>query len=224
MFFIYSLILITILSLALSDSIRKNSKLYYGIVSVISILISVYELIIKLNTTFKLKGFISLVEITFIHGNVAVSFFILVMFAGALNKKWKVTRKLMSIRAQLAIMGSILIFSHVLVYIVRFFIIKLPSAINGKPLTKLYIAYMLVGFITFLILIPLFLTSIKKIRSKLTGLKWKKLHRWSYLFYLLVYVHIVLVLFNSKEVDFVGLISYTVVFGIYSLLKLTKKK
>ena len=92
-------------------------------------------------------------------------------------------------------------------YFVRFIVLKL---IPGRPLKPLYLTYLIVGIIAFLVMIPLFITSFKKIRIKMKYPEWKKLQRFAYLFYLLVYIK----LFE--------LIVYTIVFGAYFILKLIK--
>lgn len=71
-------------------------------------------------------------------------------------------------------------------------------------------------------MIPLFITSLKKVRRKMKGLQWKRLQRWAYLFYLLAYVHILLILLNEKEIDWLRLSTYTIIFGGYMSLRLLK--
>ena len=111
MYLIYSLVFVIALTLIFTDTIRKKAIAFYGISSIIAVLVTVYE-ILRLTSNYQLGGFIGTLEKVFMRGNVSIAFFILVMFAGALNKKLKVTKKLMSIRAENAIMGSILIMPH----------------------------------------------------------------------------------------------------------------
>ncbi len=217
MYFIYSLILVTILSLLFTKTIRNHSKFFHSIASIIAILTTIYE-ILRLTSNFKLHGFVAALEKASMKGNIAIAFFVLVMFAGALNSRWSITKKLLSTRAELAILGSILILPHCVMYFVRF-IIKL---LNNQPIKTLYLIYLIIGLIAFIIMIPLFITSLKKIRSKMKYKDWKKLQRFAYPFYLLAYVHILISLLNSKEVDLLKLITYTVVFGVYLILKLIK--
>ena len=214
---VYSLIFIVALSLVFTSSIKKHSKIFYTIASIIGGGTIIYE-IYRLLTNVKLHGFIGEFEKASMKGNFSIAFFILVMFAGALNPKWKITKKLLSIRAESAILGSILIFPHVIMYLVRF-MVKLS---NHKPITTLYVVYLIVGLIAFIIMIPLFKTSLKKYRSKMKFAQWKKLQRWAYPFYLLVYIHIVLSILNGKEIDMLKLTLYTILFGSYFILKLIK--
>lgn len=213
----YSLIFIVALSLIFTSSIRKHSKFFYSIASVLAGTTIIYE-IYRLVTDTKLQGFIGEFEKASMKGNFSIAFFMLVMFAGALSPRWNVTKKLLSIRAEAAILGTILIIPHGVMYSVRF-IVKL---LNNKPITTLYIVYLIIGLIAFIIMIPLFITSLKKVRSKMKYVEWKRLQRWAYPFYVLIYIHIVLSIFNDDEFDIIKLSIYTVVFVSYFILKLIK--
>jgi DMSO/TMAO reductase YedYZ heme-binding membrane subunit len=217
MYLIYSLLFITVLSLFFTSAIRKNSKIFYWIASVIASGTTIYE-IFRLISDTKFQGLIFDFEKASMKGNFSIAFFVLVMFAGALNPKWSITKKLLSIRAESAILGSILILPHGIMYLVRF-IVKL---INNKPISALYIIYLIVGVIAFIIMIPLFITSLKKFRRKMKHIEWKKLQRWAYPFYLLTYIHIVLALLNDDEIDILKLSVYSILFISYFILKLIK--
>ena len=217
MYLIYSLLFITVLSLFFTSAIRKNSKTFYSIASIIALGTIIHE-IFRLVSDTKFQGLIFDFEKASMKGNFSIAFFVLVMFAGALNAKWSITKKLLSIRAESAILGSILILPHAIMYLVRF-IVKL---INNKPISALYIIYLIVGVIAFIIMIPLFITSLKKFRSKMKYIEWKKLQRLAYPFYFLTYMHIVLALLNDNEVDILKLSVYSVLFISYFILKLIK--
>ncbi|WP_026887604.1 ferric reductase-like transmembrane domain-containing protein [Clostridium beijerinckii] len=223
MIFICTLILVTILSLLFTSSIKKHYYLYYSLAVGIAIITSFYE-ILRITSDAKLEGVILTLEKTSIRGLISVSFFILVMYAGALNQKWTITKKLRSIRAELAIIGSIMLLPHGIVYCIRFIILKLPKIISEGTFPILYLSYIGVGIIGFIVMIPLFITSFKKIRRKMQGKQWKRLQRWAYLFYFLTYLHILLILLNEKEIDWVRLSSYTIVFISYMWLKILKNK
>ncbi|WP_250675424.1 ferric reductase-like transmembrane domain-containing protein [Paraclostridium ghonii] len=214
---VYSLIFVAIFALIFTTTIRKHSKIFYSIASVISGITIIYE-IYRLISDTKLQGFIGELEKAFMKGNVAIAFFLLVMFAGALNPKWKLTKKLLSIRAEAAILGCILLLPHGVMYLVRF----INKILLHKPITILYIIYLIIGLIAFIIMIPLFITSLKKVRSKMSYADWKKIQRWAYPFYLLSYVHIVLALLNDEEIDIMKLSIYTIGFVGYFSLKMIK--
>jgi len=111
---------------------------------------------------------------------------------------------------------------HGIVYFIRFILLKLPKIISQGTFPILYLSYIAIGIIGFIIMIPLFIISLKKVRRKMQGVQWKKLQRWAYLFYFLAYVHILLVLLNDKEIDWLKLGTYTIIFAGYMSLKLLK--
>lgn len=221
MIFIYSLIVVTIFSLILAENIKKNPKIYYCLATVISASTIAFELY-KMFYKIKLSGFINQVERASAKGIIAISFFILVMYAGALIPKWNITRKLMSIRAELAIIASILMLSHGIVYLISFIINTVPKLINGQDVKMISLTISIVGILAFILMIPLFITSFKKIRKTIKPKAWKKLQTWAYLFYVLAYVHIVFILMKAKNPDWIKNISYTFVFGAYLVLRLIR--
>lgn len=214
---VYSLLFVVVFALIFTPSIRKNSKIYYSIATALASATIVYE-IYRLITDTKLQGFIGEFEKAFMKGNVSIGFFILVMFAGALNPRWKLTKKLLSIRAESAILACILLIPHGVMYAVRF----INKILVHKPITALYVVYLMVGLVAFVMMIPLFITSFKSVRAKMTNKEWKRLQRWAYPFYLLTYIHILLALLNDDEVDIMKLSIYTVLFVGYFIMKLIK--
>lgn len=155
-------------------------------------------------------------------GYLSFAFFLVVMFAGALNTGWKVTQNWMRIRAQLSIIGSILILPHALLYLIHI----LPSlsffmTMRGKDLA-LSLGYLLAGVAAFVVMLPLFVTSFKKIRQKMKAVRWKKLQKWAYLFYALIYAHVVLAILLAAEVDWFRLAAYTAIFAAYLVFKKIK--
>lgn len=223
MIFILTLVLVVFLALFLTKSIKNRSYIYYSIAGVIAIITSIYE-ILRITSNIKLTGFLLTLEKTSIRGLISVSFFILVMYAGALDSKWTITKKLRSIRTELAILGSILILPHGVIYFARFLILKLPKIISEGTFPILYFAYIAIGIIAFIVMIPLFITSFKNVRRKMQGKQWKSLQRWAYLFYFLTYVHILFILLNEKEIDWLRMITYTIIFIGYMSLKLLQHK
>lgn len=216
MVLIYSLIFAAVLSLVFTSSIKKHYWFYYSVSGLIAISTTIYE-ILRLTSNMKLYGFISILEKASIKGIFSISFFILIMFAGALQTRWTITKKLLRIRAELAIIASILLLPHGLIYLIRFII----KAANGS-LSVIYLSYIIIGTIGFIVMIPLFITSFKKVRLKMKGRQWKKLQRWAYLFYLLVYLHILIILVGKEKIDWLKLSTYTIIFGVYIILRFIK--
>lgn len=171
--------------------IRKHNIVLYIVATIISILVFVFQDVSKLTDLL-------------IHGLGGLSFLYLVMLTGALNKKSTLFKKLMGVRREYSIIGFILISPHAL----NFFI-ELLSDFEGIKT--------LFGVVAFVIMIPLFVTSFMAIRTKFSYKTWKALHKWSYLAYILIFIHIILVS------GFPNIIAYLVLFVPYFILKIIKE-
>ena len=149
-------------------------------------------------------GFFSyLQEITIINlGYVGLSFFLIVMFMGVLEKS-EVKKRLMGIRAEYAILGTIFALVHGL----KFIVFSIDFYFFWEAPVNFYL-----GIAALTICIPLFITSFMWLRKKIKGKSWKKLHKLSYLFYLLVALHLILI--TNQRMWY-----YIVIFSIYFLLK-----
>lgn len=177
--------------------IRKYEFIHYGITGVIALAFGVVE-----GHNFFNEGFLG------------VSFFIIVMFTGVLTKS-KLKRNLSQVRAQYAIIGFILISGHALPYL--FYLLE-----EGMIFVHLTI---IIGIICYVIFVPLFITSFMIIRRRMTFKQWKGLHKFAYLSYGLIFLHLFLIN-NSRQMF------YVVLFALYTVLKIiavldkhyTKKK
>lgn len=217
---IYSITVVVFFSLFLNKQIKKYSTFFYSIALIIASITTYYE-ILRMFSNVQLTGFLYYLEKSSIKGLMSVGFFILVMYAGALNVKYSLAKILIKTRAELAIIASILLLPHCIVYLIGFTrgfsrIIKNPMASIG------YISFVIVGLIGFIIMIPLFITSFKKIRSKMTVSNWKKLQKKAYIFYFLTYLHIFIILIKKDNIDVLKLSIYTIIFVGYGILKLLK--
>jgi DMSO/TMAO reductase YedYZ heme-binding membrane subunit len=117
----------------------------------------------------------------------AMGFFIIVMYTGVLSEGSSLRRFLLSIRAELSIIASILCVGHVFVYGHSYLDQLLVSA---SVLPALRLAATLVALLLVVLLIPLAITSVKAIRVRMEPQVWKRLQRLAYLFFLLIFVHI----------------------------------
>lgn len=219
MILIYSLIFATGLSLIFTKQIKKYYWAFYSLTILLATSTLGFE-ILRLFSDKKLYGIIADIEKASIKGIISIAFFILVMFAGGLSTKWNITKKLFSIRAELAIIASIMMLPHGIIYLIRFIMNAKKSGITGLSIS--YLSFILIGTIGFIIMIPLFVTSFKKIRRKMSAMKWKKVQKWAYAFYFLGYAHIFIILVNKKNIDWMKLSTYTILFGTYTIMKLVK--
>ncbi|MBU1144131.1 MAG: ferric reductase-like transmembrane domain-containing protein [Firmicutes bacterium] len=167
-----------------------------------------YKYIRKLNKYLYLiaiiLGVISfLQEITIINlGYVGLSFFLIVMFTGVLEKS-EIKKRLMGVRAEYAILGTIFVIVHGL----KFVVFSIDFYFFWDAPINFYL-----GIAAFFICAPLFITSFMWLRKKLKGKTWKKLHQLSYLFYLLVALHLILI--TNQRMWY-----YIVIFSVYFILK-----
>ncbi len=72
------------------------------------------------------------------------------------------------------------------------------------------------------IMLPLFVTSFRLIRKKMTGKKWKSLQEFAYIFYAMVFVQVLMVYISrpSSLIRNLNLIFYCLVFVTYTIFKL----
>ncbi|MCK5387718.1 MAG: ferric reductase-like transmembrane domain-containing protein [Candidatus Izimaplasma sp.] len=175
--------IIFILSILLSKQIHKFNYYIYALAFVISMI-----------ATGEKANIISL-------GYVALSYFIVVMYTGVFDKG-KTKKKLMTVRAENAILGTIFLIPHAYGFL-EFYLD------DGRFFTSLV---PVIGLIALLIAIPLFITSFRFTRKRFTYKEWKTLHKLAYAFYITVYLHLVFI-DNSR------LLIYTIIFGLFFILK-----
>ena len=191
--------------------LHKNENTYYIIIGIFAFLTGVTAIIAQI-VAYDLKQETPMIYALFFQGHSTLPFFILVMFAGAFKKRSKPKLTLMKVRRELAIIGFLFLIPHAILLVWL-------ALTNLNP----------TGTLAFLIMLPLFITSFPKIRKKFAPKQWKKLHKWAYVSYALIYLHlasitIIFNLMNNTGSDLVyGFIRfgiYTAIFGYYTFLKL----
>lgn len=140
-------------------------------------------------------------------GYVGFSFFLAVMFTGVVDKS-NVKKSLVATRAEMAILGTIFITVHGIKYIL--FAIDF-NFLFSAPL------YFYIGVFSLVVAIPLFLTSFIEIRKKMNGKVWKRLHKLSYIFYLAVGLHLILIQ-NDRMFFYIGIFGTYLIFKVWTLL------
>ena len=209
------------------DFIKKNANLCYIIAGLISILLIIAEYT-GISSNFPLWLNRSVLSI-FTRSAFSTALFIVVMYTGALKNGSKLIKMLMPIRAELSIIASILTLGHNIIYGKTYFV-KLftnPGSIRGNVLLAA-----IVSLVSILIMLPLMITSFPKVRKKIQPRKWKKFQRTAYLFYGLVYVHVMLLMmpsaFNGNIMYILNVILYSIIFLSYAVIRIrkafTKKK
>ena len=154
-------------------------------------------------------------------GILAGSLFIWVMIAPVLPKRFSGRKTIYLLRGEMAISASLITLAHNLAFGGKYF----GAVFFGQghiSLMELHAA--IVSCLMILLLIPLTITSFQTVRRKMQAKTWKKLQNWSYLFYLLLYLHIFFIyqgaLLRGKGEYFFTLMLYSFLFGFYGFLRI----
>jgi hypothetical protein len=77
-----------------------------------------------------------------------------------------------------------------------------------------------------IIMLPLFVTSFMSVRRKMKAKKWKQLQRLAYIFYALLYCHVIMLNYSRAlrgiRISQITVVVYTVVFGGYAICRVLK--
>lgn len=155
----------------------------------------------------------------FQRGVFSTTTFVIVMMVGVFTKPNKWSKSMMSIRGEISIIGSIFVICHNVLYGIVYF----PSLFKHPELMSIQnkIAAILT-LVLLVLLIPLFVTSFKSIRKKMNAKKWKKLQRLAYPFFMIIYVHVMVLYSVSPSAHILDIALYSVVFLGYAALRIRK--
>lgn len=141
-------------------------------------------------------------------GTLAAACWAVVMWTGALPNSSPLMKKLMPQRGQLSIFSAILTLGHAVGYGISF------------------AANLTVCILLMVIMLPLTVLSVQKIRRKMKATKWKAIQRFAYLFYALIPAHVLLLNFRKAKAGrdgaFFSLLVYGAVFIGYAVCRLRK--
>ena len=217
MLLVISLIIVSLFIYFLKDSLKKHAGIYYIWAAVISIAVF---LIGFLPMPLFLKNNILGI---FAKGSLGTAMFVAVMYAGALPKGSKLIAPLMKIRGELSITAAILVLCHNFTYGMTYFkmlFIK-PAALSATQLTAAIISLVLI-----IIMLVLTVTSFQAVRKKMKAKKWKQLQRTAYVFYGLMYVHIMLINIPYARLGLgtyiANVVIYSIVFLGYAAMRIAK--
>lgn len=217
MLLIISLIIVSLFIYFLKDSLKKHAGIYYIGAAVISI--AVFLLGFLPMPLFLKNNILGI----FAKGSLGTAMFVAVMYAGALPKGSKLIAPLMKIRGELSITAAILVLCHNFTYGMTYFkmlFIK-PAALSATQLTAAIISIILIT-----IMLVLTVTSFQAVRKKMKAKKWKQLQRTAYVFYGLMYVHIMLINIPYARLGLdtyiANVVIYSIVFLGYAAMRIAK--
>ena len=196
-------------------SLKKKPAVLYGICILLS-LVSIF---------YPREGGLPFLDLFFKkimqRGVLAGSLFIWVMLAPVLPKSFSGRKTIYLLRGEMAICASLITLAHNLAFGGKYFG-ALFFRQGHISLMELHAA--IVSCLMILLLIPLTITSFQRVRRKMQAKSWKKLQNWSYLFYLLLYLHIFFIyqgaLIRGKGEYFFTLMIYSFIFGFYGFLRI----
>lgn len=214
-----SLILSYLLVFKCGNSMRKNKNAWYigaSVVSLCSTVIAALVFLEILDVDFSvwwvrtIRGIIS--------GYLPASIFMFVMYAGAVPEG-RIKKTMMAVRTELSIIGVILYLPHTLLYTA----LSAPYGIMALLEGRFDLGHQLMtwsGLMNTVLLFVLGITSNRKIKAKMTLPKWRKLQKWSYLFYFNCFVHYMTLSVRTGHYE--RTVIYLIIYGMYLYLKLKK--
>ena len=157
-------------------------------------------------------------------GGLGVAMFVLVMYIGVFPRKGKISHWFRPIRAELSIIACILIAGHMCLFLPSY----LPRLFGGA-IVKGHVGGAIVIAICLLILVLLLgITSFRFVKKHMKARSWKKLQQLAYLFYALIFVHLILMLGpaaiagNMRTATTAAI--YLIVFAAYTVLRIWRAK
>ena len=209
------------------EALKKRPYLFYITGSIITIaIITVSQLVtnhtITIESEFVTKYLIGI----FSKGAFAGALWSVVMWAGALPTGSALIKKIMPIRGELSIFAAAVTLSHAVTYGITYIKRFMLNMEHNRPLTSDFIITSLVCIVLMIIMIPLTVMSFKAIRKKMNAKTWKKIQRAAYIFYALIYIHIMVLYVpqakNGNTEKFFSIIVYSIVFIGYAVFKIAK--
>lgn len=159
----------------------------------------------------------------FTQGGIAGALFVHVMYAAAVSNGSPYRKAVMPIRGEVSIMASILTLGHNLAFGKKYFAMLFAAA---DDMRRNILLAAICSLLMILIMMPLFITSFPFIRKKMRPSKWKKLQRSAYLFYGLMYIHVMLLNIpeaqEGKWNSRCNVICYTIIFAVYFVKRISK--
>ena len=217
MLLIISLIIVALFIYFLKDSLKKYANIFYIGAAVISIAVFLLEFLpMHLFVKNNILGI-------FAKGSLGTAMFVVVMYTGALPNGNKLIAPLMKIRGELSITAAILVLCHNFTYGMTYFrmLFTKTSLLSATQLAAAVISLVLIA-----IMLVLTVTSFPSVRKKMQAKKWKQLQRTAYVFYGLMYVHIMLINIPYARLGLgmyiANVVIYSIVFLGYAAMRISK--
>lgn len=193
-----------LLSVWLSWSIKKHSKVYYFILAIPFALVAVPTVMRWCGVpvmSFTAIPVLGQIVRDYIHmGTFGHPLLIIIMYMGALDPKIGFVKRLMSIRKELSIICGFPVLTHSLIRVANTF----PNALkfffdNESYMTTARVSSELgagisnfsfvLGILMLALFLPLWITSFDSVHKRMGTAKWKKFQKWAYVLYAFLFIH-----------------------------------
>lgn len=215
MVFLISLVIAVCFVQLCGETLRKHPAPFYAAAAILSIAAVCV-------TNLRLIGIPAWVNTYLLgqltKGTLATACWAIVMWTGALPNRSALMKRWMPVRGQLSIFAAILTLGHAVGYGISY----LPRWIEKADAANLIVC---IGMM--LIMLPLTVISVRKIRQKFKAKVWKMWQRFAYLFYALIPLHVLLLNFSRAKAGrsdaFFSLMLYLAVFLGYAVCRVRKQ-
>jgi DMSO/TMAO reductase YedYZ heme-binding membrane subunit len=195
---------LTLFAVLLSKSIKRHAAIYYTVFAVPFALVAIPFIGRLLGIemfNFGRIPFLGGLIRDYIHaGTLGFPLLIIIMYMGALSPKKSYVKKLVSIRGELSILSGFPILTHSLIRVtnnfpnaLRFFTDNDGYMENAKMANTLGAGVsnfsFVLGILMLALFLPLWVTSFDSVRKWMGSVRWKKLQRWSYVLYAMLFIH-----------------------------------
>lgn len=214
---IVGLIAITLFYILFANIIKKYPVLFY---------MATYILIIPVVLYYETKfyrempiWFTKYVMDIFRRGIFSTVTFMIVMFLGVVTTHNKYTRKLMSIRGEMSIIGCFAALCHNVAFGIRYFVEFFTNSSKMNIYTK---TATIISLILITMMVLLMITSFKCVRKRMKPKNWKNLQKLAYPFFYLIYIHLMVLFMHKPEKHMLSIALYTFIYLLYTILRLRK--
>lgn len=222
MLFLIAILVAGLFSWFCAGALKKHPGIFYALGSILTVVMIVLgQMHLSIQNQPVMRYLIDLIDL-FNKGALACALWCVVAYMGALPNGSTAIRKLMPIRGELSIFSASITISHAVTY----GIVYLQRLLRNSGADFNFIATCIVCVLLLVIMIPLTILSFKKIRKKMNPRTWKKIQRSAYLFYALIYLHVMLIYVprarTGREGSMLSILLYTAIFAGYAVLRIRK--
>ncbi len=217
MLFLLALLLAVLFSFVCRKALKKHAVLFYIAAAAVSVAVAVWDFH---GVPAPMQNYVIGL---FSRGAFATGLWCVVMWIGALPNGSAMMKALMPVRGELSIFAANLTLGHNFGFGKTYFVRMFTNPGSMKP-TQLTAG--ILSLVMLAIMIPLTILSIPSVRKKMTAKRWKKIQRTAYLFYALIYLHVMILFLpsaqNGKVLYQVSVIVYSLVFLGYAACRIRK--